>query len=148
MRTNIVLLWILAGFFLLTGAVYAVWSYLVTGPDFLSPTSQDVEGSWVGLISFLLSALLAALIAFYLMVTYRKQGGELPEDRPTAEMDEDAEVGFFPPWSWWPIVLAAAIAVAFIGLAAGVWLTFFAAPLVLIAIVGWVFEYYRGYFAH
>ena len=30
MRTNIVLLWILAGFFLLTGIVYAVWSYLVT----------------------------------------------------------------------------------------------------------------------
>ncbi len=148
MRTNIVLMWILTGFFFLTAIVYAIWSFAVSGPDFLSPANQDIEGLWVGLVSFVLAGLLAALIAFYLMVAYRKQGGELPEDRPTADMDEDAELGFFPPWSWWPVVLAGAIGVAFVGLAAGVWLTIFVAPLVLIAIVGWVYEYYRGYFAH
>ncbi|MDO9396452.1 MAG: cytochrome c oxidase subunit 4, partial [Herbiconiux sp.] len=34
-----------------------------------------------------------------------------------------------------------------LGLAVGVWISFIAAALLLVAIVGWTFEYYRGYFA-
>ena len=35
-------------------------------------------------------------------------------------------------------------ALAFMGVAIGWWLMYFSAPLLLIGIWGWVFEYYRG----
>ena len=53
-------------------------------------------------------AVLSAFIAFYLGRVHREQGAELPEDRLDANIDDgDAELGFFSPWSWWPIMLAA-----------------------------------------
>jgi hypothetical protein len=79
---------------------------------------------------------------------YSAQGAELPEDRLDANIDDgDAELGFFSPWSWWPIMLAASAALAFLGLAIGFWIAFIAVPLFVISIVGWVYEYYRGNFA-
>ena len=78
----------------------------------------------------------------------REQNGELPEDRLDANIDDgDAELGFFSPWSWWPILLAGWAALAFLGLAVGPWITFIGVPLALICLVGWVYEYYRGNFA-
>ena len=35
-------------------------------------------------------------------------------------------------------------AIAFLGIAVGWWLIYFAAPIILIGLFGWVFEYYRG----
>ncbi|CAH0210109.1 hypothetical protein SRABI128_01952 [Microbacterium sp. Bi128] len=56
-------------------------------------------------------------------------------------------MGEFSPWSWWPIILAGSAAIAVIGLAVGSWLVPVAFVIFVIAIVGWVYEYYRGYFA-
>ena len=51
---------------------------------------------------------------------HKAQGGELPEDILTADIDDgDPELGEFSPWSWWPIVLALSAAIVFIGLAVG-----------------------------
>lgn len=137
MKTNIILLWVLTIYFFALAAVYTVWSLIDTG-----------EVEWAGSLAIGLSGGLAVFIAFYLQIQLRNQGGELPEDRLDAEIDDgDAELGFYSPWSWWPIVLAAGAAIAFLGLAVGVWVTFYAIPLVLIALVGWTYEYYRGYFA-
>jgi hypothetical protein len=78
----------------------------------------------------------------------KAQRGELPEDSLTADIDDgDPEMGEFSPWSWWPIVLAGSAAIAAIGLAVGSWLVPVAFGIFVIAIVGWVYEYYRGYFA-
>jgi hypothetical protein len=102
----------------------------------------------VGTIGIALGALLSILIAFYLTVTKRAQGGELPEDVMTAEIDDgDPEVGHFSPWSWWPMVLALGLAFMFLGFAVGIWLAFIGGPIVLIAIIGWQYEYYRNFFA-
>ena len=50
-----------------------------------------------------LSGALSVLIAFYLARIHKRQGGELPEDRLDANIDDgDAEQGHFSPWSWWP----------------------------------------------
>ena len=82
-----------------------------------------------------------------------RAAGQHPErgDEPATEEhhgdDGDAELGFFSPCSWWPLVLAFAIGLSFLGLAVGFWLTFCAVGLVLVALVGWVYEYYRGNFA-
>jgi ribose/xylose/arabinose/galactoside ABC-type transport system permease subunit len=123
-------------FFVLT-AVYTVWAIIDTGV---------VE--WIGTIAIGLSGILATFIAFYLQVQLRNQGGVLPEDRLDADIDDgDPELGFYSPWSWWPMMLAAGAAIAMLGMSVGIWVAFYAIPVVLIALVGWTFEYYRGYFA-
>ncbi|MBC7725830.1 MAG: cytochrome c oxidase subunit 4 [Burkholderiaceae bacterium] len=61
--------------------------------------------------------------------------------------DGDPEVGFYSPWSWWPILLAGAISVVFLGTAISRWIALIGVPIVFMTLVGWTFEYYRGYFA-
>ncbi|GAA4683951.1 cytochrome c oxidase subunit 4 [Frondihabitans cladoniiphilus] len=140
MRAQANILWVLAGFFLVADAAYTVWSLLST--EF-----HAVE--WAGTLGIGLAAVLAIFLAFYMNRSHAAQSGELPEDRLDANIDDgDPEIGFFSPWSWWPIVLAAGCSIAFLGLAVGLWLCFFAAVFVAVALVGWVFEAYRGNFAH
>ncbi|UFS60455.1 cytochrome c oxidase subunit 4 [Subtercola endophyticus] len=137
MRANRNVFWILAGFFLLADAVYIFWSLVSYG-----------EVEWVGTIGIALAAILGGFIAFYLGRVHSAQGGELPEDVLTSNIDDgDPEMGFYSPWSWWPIILGGALAIFVTGLAIGTWISFIAVGLILIAIVGWVYEYYRGFFA-
>jgi hypothetical protein len=137
MKTNIVVLWVMAVYFFVLTAVYTVWAIIDTGV---------VE--WIGSIAIGLSGILATFIAFYLQVQLRNQGGVLPEDRLDADIDDgDPELGFYSPWSWWPLMLAAGAAIAMLGFSVGIWVAFYAIPVVLIALVGWSYEYYRGYFA-
>jgi len=137
MKTNIVVLSILAIYFGLLATVYTVWSLIADGAM-----------EWTGSLAIALSGVLCLLIAFFLQIQFKNQGGELPEDRLEANIDDgDAELGFFSPWSWWPVTLAAGAAIAFAGLAVGFWVALYGLPLILIGLVGWSYEYYRGYFA-
>lgn len=137
MRTNITLFWILFGFFLAGDVAYIIWAIAFYG---------YVE--WVGAVAMLLAAAFAAFIAVYLMLVGRSIGGTLPEDVDTANIDDgDPELGHFSPWSWWPILLAGALALTFLGLAVGTWMAFIGVPIVVVALFGWVYEYYRGNFA-
>ena len=136
MTTNIRILWILTAYFFILAAVYTVWALIDTA-----------EIEWVGTLAIALSGILTAFIGFYLQMSRRNQGGELAEDRLDAEIDDgDPELGFFSPWSWWPVFLAAGAALAMVGLSVGFWVALYAIPLVLVGLVGWTFEYYRGYF--
>jgi hypothetical protein len=150
MGTNARLFWILGGFFVLMDIVYIVWSILYHAQG-LATLPAGAEGSpveWVGAVSIGLTAVLSFFIAFYLGRSQAAVGTLLPEDRLDAEIDDgDAEQGFFSPWSWWPLVLAAGAALMFLGLAAGVWIAFIGTGVALIALVGWIYEYYRGNFA-
>lgn len=138
MKTNVHVFWILAGFFWAAAIMYTVWSLL-------DPMHGKIE--WVGTPALALCGVLFALIAFYLGRVYRAQGGELPEDIETSDIDDgDSEVGFYSPWSWWPMSLASGAALVFLGLAIGPWISFVGAALAFVSIVGWVFEYYRGNF--
>jgi hypothetical protein len=152
MGVNAKLFWILAGFFALLAVVYTVWTLLFGGTN----TAQDPGAGgqtgavieFTGSIGLLLAAAASALIAFYVGRLNRTQGGVLPEDRNDADIDDgEAEQGFFSPWSWWPVTLAGALALVFLGIAAGFWIAFIGIGLLAIAIVGWVYEYYRGNFA-
>ncbi|GAA5152125.1 cytochrome c oxidase subunit 4 [Microbacterium pseudoresistens] len=143
MRDNVILWWVLTGFFLVVGTVYTVWN-IVAHPD------RDVVTAieWVGTVALYFTAFMSAMVAFYLDRTHRAQGGQLPEDVLTSEIDDgDPELGEFSPWSWWPIVLAGSAGVGMIGLAVGHFLFPVAIAIFLVAIVGWVYEYYRGNFA-
>jgi hypothetical protein len=139
MKSNIVIFWILTGYFVLVAAVYTIWHIVSIG---------NIE--WAGSLAILLSGGLTGFIASYLALTRKKQGGELVEDLPNSDIDDgDPEIGEFSPWSWWPIVLAFGAGVFVVGLSIGhnFWLAYLALPLVPVAVVGWIYEYYRGHFA-
>lgn len=139
MRANAILFWILSIFFLLSAITYTLW-------NLLDQAHRNVE--WVGTVGLLLSAILAAFIAFYVGRSHAAQGGELPEDRLDANVDDgDPELGHFSPWSWWPVSLAFGAGLVILGLAVGFWICYIGVAFSLICIVGWVYEYYRGYFA-
>ena len=143
MKTNVNLWWILTGFFLLLTAVYTGWNIIEHSSK---PWYNAIE--WVGTIAPLFSAAMSVMIGFDVNRVHRAQGGELPEDTLTADIDDgDPEIGEFSPWSWWPLVLAFSAALGMIGLAVGYFLLPIAGAVFLVAIVGWVYEYYRGYFA-
>ncbi len=141
MRTNAVIMYIIGVFFLISAAAYTVWVGITVDWD-----PNHIE--WVGTVALALCSILGFFVGFYLGRVYKAQGGELPQDLLTADIDDDdPEVGHFAPWSWWPLVLAGALALVFLGLAAGTWISFIGGPLVLIAIVGWNYEFYRKNFA-
>lgn len=122
----------LAPFFLVVAIVYGLMS--------------DFEP--VGTAALLLLVGLVAMIAGYLWITARKIDPR-PEDDPHGEIEQGAgDQGVFSPWSWWPLVLAAAGAICFLGLAVGWWVFYIGAAFGVIALVGWVFEFSRGQHAH
>ncbi|MGO2112037.1 MAG: aa3-type cytochrome oxidase subunit IV [Pseudoclavibacter sp.] len=133
------ILTILALFFLVVTIAYTIWTTIDTGGP-----------EWVGVVALFLMFLFSGFIAFYMWFERRPfRVKVLPEDRLDGEIDEaEQELGQFSPWSWWPIMLAACIGFVMFGMAVGAWPTFFIAPLLLLGIFGWSFEYYRGHLKH
>jgi Cytochrome c oxidase subunit IV len=106
--------------------------------------SEDPTGTTALVLSFGLGA----LVSFYLLYTSRKVYPR-PEDRLDGEIEEMAgEYGFFSPHSWWPLACAGAGAIIFLGLVFAWWLFIIGVAVGAMAVVGLVFEYYRGEFAH
>ena len=102
----------------------------------------------VGVAGLFLAAGLSALVGFYLWWTARKLD-DRPEDDPAAPISAaEGEYGFFSPHSWWPLPLAASAAIVFLGAAVGWWIAIIGVLLSGLALVGWVFEYWRGAHAH
>ncbi len=102
--------------------------------------SQDPTGTWC----LALSIGLTGMVAYYLLFTARRMEAR-PEDRPDAEISEGSgEVGFFPPHSWWPIALAASFSTVMIGLIFGPFLVMIGAGVLVISLLGLLFEYYVG----
>ena len=101
-----------------------------------------------GTTALALSVGLAFLIGFYLLFTGRRLPPR-PEDRPDSEIAEGTgELGFFSPHSWWPLITGMSAAVAALGAAIGWWLFLIGMLFVLMSAIGFVFEYYRGQYAH
>src|SRR5690554_3391138 len=156
MKVNAVIFWVLAVFFALVAAVYTGWSWMVSNQQ-LEEYAQRVgpggitagHPEWAGTVALWLCAVLAGFLAFYVGKSYKSQGGELPEDRLDANIDDgDPELGHFSPWSWWPIVLAGAISLITLGIAIGYWIALIGGVALAISLVGWTYEYYRGNFSH
>jgi len=101
-----------------------------------------------GTTALALSVGLAFLTGFYLLFTGRRLPLR-PEDNPGGEIAEGTgELGFFSPHSWWPLITGMSAAVAALGVAIGWWLFLIGMLFVLLSAIGFVFEYYRGQYAH
>jgi Cytochrome c oxidase subunit IV len=102
----------------------------------------------LGVTGLLLTAGLGLMIGMYLWITSRRIGPR-PEDNPFGDIAEGAgEVGHFAPYSWSPLWLGLACALVFAGLAVGPWLFLIGVAASGLALILWVFEYYRGEHAH
>ena len=121
-----------AGIFLLgTDVVYWYVSYDPTGTTALA-----------------LAVGLCLLAGFYVLFTGRRLPLR-PEDNTQAEVsDGTGEIGFFSPHSWWPLWVGLSGAVVAVGFAIGWWMVLIGFVALLFTAVGFVFEYYRGRFAH
>jgi cytochrome c oxidase subunit IV len=119
-------LW-LSVFILAVAIVYGLWSH-------------EAAGTTALFMAFALSV----MIGYYLAFTARRADTGA-QDREDAEVADDAgELGFFSPHSWQPLFLGIGGALAFTAIVFGWWLLYFSLPVILIALWGWVFEYYRG----
>ena len=115
----------------------------------VTPSYWFISGDPTGTSALVLTTGLAALVTFYLGFHATKMDPR-PEDRPEAEIVDGAgELGFFPPYSWWPLWCGLTLAVIVFGMAVSAWwLVIIGFALGTLATCGLVFEYYRGEHAH
>lgn len=105
-------------------------------------------GDWTGTSALTMTGLLTLMVTLYLGFHAKKMDPR-PEDRKDAEISDGAgELGFFPPYSWWPLWCALCLATMALGVVVGWWLFVIGTGLGAIALSGLIFEYYRGEHAH
>ena len=116
---------------------------------FVAPSYWLIAGDPTGTTALTMTTLLTGLITFYLGFHAGRMEPR-PEDRKEGEIAEGAgELGFFPPYSWWPLWCALALAVVVYGVAlAAWWLVIIGFTVGAIVLCGFIFEYYRGEHAH
>ncbi len=103
-----------------------------------------LSGDPTGTTALVLTTGLAGMIGYYLWFTARRMEAR-PEDRPDADISEGTgEIGFFSPHSWWPIALAGSASTVGLGLVFGPFLGIIGVCCLLIAVFGFLFEYYVG----
>ena len=126
--------WLFIGCAIFFGAADIVYWYF----------SKDPTGT----AALALAVGLAFLTGFYLLFTGRRLP-ERPEDDPDGEIEEGTgELGFFSPHSWWPLYVGLAAGLAAFGVAIGWWLFLIGLLAIFMTTIGFVFEYYRGIYAH
>ena len=135
MRIEARLFEILTGLFVLASVVYGVLT-AVFGHGGLERA---------GTTALVLTAGLSLIIGTFFRFIARRVDTR-PEDYENAEIADGAgELGFFPPHSWWPILIALSFSTAAVGAALWLpWLIFTGIVFVLASVCGLVFEYYIG----
>lgn len=124
--------------------------FAVVTPLYWFATGNNLGSSdWTGTVALAMTFLLALMVTLYLGFHAKKMDAR-PEDSADAEIADGAgELGFFPPYSWWPLWVALCLATMVYGVALGAWwLVIIGAGLGAVAVSGFIFEYYRGDYAH
>jgi hypothetical protein len=101
-----------------------------------------------GTTALALAVALCLLAGFYVMFTGRRLPLRPEDDNAGEIVQGTGEVGFFSPHSWWPLWVGLAAALTALGAAIGWWMVLIGFVALLLTSIGFVFEYYRGYFAH
>lgn len=130
MKVEMKLFLYLVPFFALLAVLYAY---------FTSPTE------WVGVVALTLTGTMCAFIAGYVALTARTID-ERPEDNLVGEIsDLSGDYGHFAPYSWWPLWVGLSLCTAVLGIGMHAWWLFvIAVPFLIISVVGWTFEFFRG----
>ena len=127
------------------------WLFVVCSVFFVlvAPAYWFITLDPTGTSALVMTALLALLVTFYLGF-HASRMDPRPEDRKEAEIADGAgELGFFPPYSWWPLWCALTLGVIVVAVAfAAWWMMIIGLGLGAVALCGWVYEYYIGEHAH
>ncbi|MEX0426374.1 cytochrome c oxidase subunit 4 [Nocardioides sp. DS6] len=126
-----------------------VFFALATPAYWFVTAASEHGGDWTGTSALTMCTLLVLMISLYLGF-HAKRMDPRPEDRQDGEIADGAgELGFFPPYSWWPLWTALTLSLSVFAVAmAAWWLLIIAAVVGFIALAGWNLEYYRGEFKH
>ena len=129
--------------------VTTIFLVLVSPAYWFVTAAGDDGGDWTGTSALVMTGLLTLMVTLYLGFHAKKMDPR-PEDRKDGEIADGAgELGFFPPYSWWPLWCGATLGVMVFGVAAGAWWLFIIGGILgAVALSGLVFEYYRGEHAH
>ncbi|MFF1626012.1 cytochrome c oxidase subunit 4 [Streptomyces sp. NPDC058272] len=99
--------------------------------------SADPAGTAALTVAFLM----AAVVAFFCAVHYRRKGRR-PQDRTDAEVADGAgPLEFFPAHSPWPVITAFGFALACAGVVYGLWLFLIGLGVLARGVLGMVFQY-------
>src|SRR6186997_2430073 len=127
------------------------WIFAICTVFFLlvAPAYWFIAHDPTGTSALVMTCLLTLLVTLYLGV-HASRMDPRPEDRQDAEIADGAgELGFFPPYSWRPMWTALALGTSVFAIAAGAWWLFIIGGVLgSLALVGWIYEYYRGEHAH
>lgn len=97
-----------------------------------------------GTACLVMSMLFSWIVTIYLLVTDAR-GGRQPSDDPDGRIGDGAgDIEFFSPHSYWPVAIAGSAALTVLGLALGIWLTIIGGGLVMLTVVGLVFQHVEG----
>ena len=126
--------WIFGGMTIFFGIVTPVYWIM----------SHDPTGTTALVLTFFL----VLMIAGYLGLIARRIDAR-PEDKKEGEIAEGAgELGFFPPQSKWPLFAAVAFGLVVLGPVFGWWLMLLGFGFGILPLTGWIYEFYRGDYAH
>ena len=95
-----------------------------------------------GTTALALAVGLCLLIGFYLLFTGRRLPMRPEDDNEGEIVQGTGSLGFFSPHSWWPLFLAVGASSVPLGAVFGIWVLLFGIAFPLVAISGFVLEYY------
>ncbi len=129
--------------------ITTVFLVLVAPAYWFVTDAGDSGADWTGTSALTMTGLLTLMVTLYLGFHAKKMDPR-PEDRKDGEIADGAgELGFFPPYSWWPLWSAATLGIIVFGAAmAAWWLVIIGFGLGSLALCGWIYEYYVGEHAH
>ena len=125
----------LTAFFALASVVYGVLTAMYA--------PGGIE--WAGTTALVLTTGLSLIVGTFFRFVARRLDTR-PEDYEDAEIADGAgELGFYPPHSWWPLMIALSASVTAVGMAMWLpWLIVAGVCFVLVTVSGLVFEYHLG----
>lgn len=114
----------------------------------ITPVYWSMSNEPTGTVALILTFFLVLMLALYFGLIARRIDPR-PEDRKSGEIAEGAgELGFFPPYSKWPLFVAVSLTLVILGPVFGWWLSILGFGFGVVTLSGLVFEYYRGDHAH
>ena len=125
----------LTAFFALASVVYGVLTAMYA--------PGGIE--WAGTTALVLTTGLSLIVGTFFRFVARRLDTR-PEDYEDAEIADGAgELGFYPPHSWWPLMIALSASVTAVGMAMWLpWLIVAGVCFVLATVSGLVFENHMG----
>lgn len=114
----------------------------------VTPVYWFMSGDPTGTAALVLTFFLVFMVATYLGLISRRIDPR-PEDKKEGEITEGAgELGFFPPQSIWPLYCAVTFVLLVLAPVFGWWLALLSVGFATVSVTGWIYEFYRGDYAH